>query len=235
MIRAFIFDMDGLLVETESIHIRAFEKWLRSKGIEPPAGYAEKLVGASVASNIAMIKRDFGLEGEPGRLARERNDAYLKMLKTCDIAALPGVEELFAFAEEHGLLKAVCSSSDREQLDVVLPRILGARGRGERPDEYFDAVVSGESARHLKPAPDIYLACAEALAVAPEQCLAFEDSVVGAQSAAAAGMAVIAAPNPFSAGVREWPTPYVVGTLEEVLERGLVRAGSDGAVELGGV
>ena len=233
MIRAFIFDMDGLLVETESIHMRAFEQWLGSKGIKPPAGYTKRLVGASIADNIAMLQRDLGLAGDARSLARERNDVYLRMLAASEIKPLPGVRELLAFAEERGLLKAVCSSSDREQLDIVLPRVLASLGKDATPQEYFDAVVSGEGMKHLKPAPDIYLSCAAALDAAPRQCLAFEDSLAGARSAAAAGMAVIAAPNPFSSGVTEWPTRYVVKTLEEVLPKGLVEAGPDGEVLIG--
>ena len=228
LIKALIFDMDGLLVETESIHIRTFEEFLRRKGIVPPEGYTEGLVGYSIAENIEAIKRDLGLKGDSGELGRERNDLYLEILKGSEIVPLAGVEELLGFAEAQGLKKAVCSSSERRQLEIVLPRLLAATGRATGPEEFFDAIVYGDGRRRAKPEPDLYVACADALRMEAGACLAFEDSVVGAQAAAAAGMAVVAVPNPFSKGQREWPAACVVSSLAQVLEKGLLRGAGRG-------
>ena len=222
MIKAFIFDMDGLLVETESIHIAAFEEFLRGKGISPPEGYTEGLVGFSIENNVETIKRDLGLTGDTMALAKERKALYLEMLAKSRLDVLPGVAEMVAFAEEKGLKKAVCSSSDREQLDIILPKVLSGLGKTQRVEEFFDVTVSGEGIEHLKPAPDIYLSCAAALGVGPEECVAFEDSLVGARSAVAAGMEVVVAPNPFSGGVREWPTRHVFRSLLAAVEDGLL-------------
>jgi len=223
-IAAFVFDMDGLLVETESIHVRAFEEFMRRRGKALPPGYAAKLVGYSIADNIELLKRDVGLAGDTDALARERSDLYLEMLKTERIEPMPGVRELLDFAERQRMKKAVCSSSERAQLDAILPRMLAALGRRASPEEFFAAVISGDGRARPKPAPDLYVKCAAAMGLEPGRCLAFEDSLAGAQAAAAAGMRVIAVPNLYSRGVAGWPASRVLSSLEKVLSEGVVTA-----------
>ncbi len=231
MIEAFIFDMDGLLVDSETVHVLAFEGFMRAKGIDAPPGYADTLVGYSVARNIERLKREFGLSGDTQALVEERNALYLDMLLGGPLAPLPGVAEVFDFAQRHGLRRAVCSSSERRQLDAVLPRLLASLSREPEPRAFFDAIVCGEDVEHAKPAPDLYLLSADRLRLPPERCLAFEDSVVGAQSAAAAGMPLVVVPNRFVPAGTVWPTPRVVASLGDALEHGIVTAGV-GRVEL---
>ena len=230
IIKAFIFDMDGLLVETESIHMRAFDEFLRRNGVSPPPGYAAGLVGLSIADNIETIKRDFRLPGGNAALARERNALYLEILEASRIEPLPGVAETFEYASAHGLKRAVCSSSERAQLDVVLPRLLDALKVAAKPAEFFDAIVSGDGIGRLKPAPDIYLACAKALGLAPAECVAFEDSPFGVEAAVGAGMHAVAVPSPFTKNAKGWRTPCVVDTLIDALKDGIVGTDSAGRV-----
>jgi len=228
MIKAFIFDMDGLLVETESIHIAAFERFMRERGISFPDGYVRSFVGFSIRHNVERMKREMGLEGEVEALARERNNLYLRMLSAEPIAPLPGVAEAFRFAQSHALKKAVCSTSVREQLDVVLPRLLTGLGIAAPAYEWFDGTISGSDVTVPKPAPDIYLECARRLQLEPAECLAFEDSMAGAKSATAAGMPLVVVPNEFSPRDAAWPTRYVFGSLESVFRDGLLAVTGDG-------
>jgi HAD superfamily hydrolase (TIGR01509 family) len=234
IIKAFVFDMDGLLVETESIHMRAFAEFLRRNGVSPPPGYTASLVGLSIADNIETIKRDFGVRGESAALARERNALYLEILEASRIEPLPGVAEMFEYASTHGLKRAVCSSSERAQLNVVLPRLVNALKEATKPEEFFDVIVSGDGIGNLKPAPDIYLACAKALGLAPAECVAFEDSPFGVEAAVGAGMHAVAVPSPFTKNAKAWRTPCVVDTLLDVLEDGIVRTDSAGKVYFAG-
>jgi len=226
--------MDGLLVETESIHIRAFEEFMRRKGLKPSPGYAATLVGLPVEHNIEGMKRDFGLQGDTAALARQRNAIYLEVLGKSEVVPLPCVGELLSFAAKRGLKRAVCSSSEGAQLKAVLPRLLSALGKSAAPEDFFDTVTSGDGIANLKPAPDVYLRCAGALGIEPPECLALEDSLVGVQAAAAAGMPVVAVPNPHAPPVGQWPTPYVVDSLCEVLARGILRDEGDRGVLLAG-
>lgn len=231
MINAFIFDMDGLLVETESIQIRAFEEFMAAKGLDSAPGYADSFVGFSIRNNIQRLQSELGLSGRTDDLVAERNALYLEMLAASAVEPLPGVAALFGFAEENALKTAVCSSSDRAQLDIVLPRLLAALGRNPRPNACFDAIVCGNDVQHLKPAPDLYLECARRLALPPERCLAFEDSRAGALSAHAAGMPLVVVPNHFSRAVADWPTPSVFPSLADSLASGLITA-AGGVVSL---
>ena len=221
--------MDGLLVETESIHVRAWQEFLRLRGIEAPKGFCESLVGTSIRDNVITSQRVLGLEGDVKELTRERDAFYLEMLEKEDLTPLPGVPALFDLAETSRLPLAVCSSSPPDQLAVILPRVLEATGRAPRPEEFFDVMVCGQDVIHQKPAPDIYVKCAGELGVPPGECLTFEDSVAGAAASAAAGMTVIVVPNPFVDDNHRWPSPYVFGSLEEALESGGLR------LEAGGV
>lgn len=223
MPRALIFDMDGLLVESESIHITAWDAFLRIKGIEPPPGFSASLVGTSIRDNTITAKRRLGLPGDVDDLTRERDAFYLDMLRHENLEPLPGVPALLDLAEKSGLPLAVCSSSPFDQIDTILPKVLQATGRDTNPRAFFDVIVSGSNVTHQKPAPDVYLLCAEKLNIPPETCLAFEDSVAGAEAASAAGMTVIVAPNHFTDSSHDWPTPYVFPTLENFLARGLLR------------
>lgn len=226
-VKAFIFDMDGLLVETESLQIEAFDAFLRLKGIEPPDELGPSLIGVSIRNNIIRIKEELGLEGETDVLVEERNALYLEMLSEAEIEVMEGVGELFEFAVRHGVKTAVCTSSDRRQLEAVMPRVLAAVGRREGPEEFFAAMVCGDDVEHLKPVPDIYLLSAERLGLTPAGCVAFEDSPAGAESAACAGMQVVVVPNRIGRQPESWPTRHVFGSLGEVLESGALRAEGD--------
>jgi beta-phosphoglucomutase-like phosphatase (HAD superfamily) len=228
MIKAFIFDMDGLLVETESVHIAAFERFMRERGISIPDGYVRSFVGFSIRHNVERMQREMGLQGDIDALARERNRLYLEMLTAEPRAPLPGVAEAFRFAETNRLKKAVCSTSVREQLDAVLPRLLTALGIRTDAYEWFDSTISGSDISVPKPAPDIYLECARRLQLEPAECLAFEDSMAGAKSATAAGMPLVVVPNEFCPRDAVWPTPYVCKSLKVVFCEGLVAASADG-------
>jgi beta-phosphoglucomutase-like phosphatase (HAD superfamily) len=222
MLAAFIFDMDGLLVETEGTHILAFREFLAARGLDAPDGFVDSLVGFSVADNVERMKRELGLTGDTAALVAERNAMYIDLVKRTPLSALPGVDQLLIHAHDHRLKTGVCSSSQRTQLDVVLPLLLHGLKRPQRPHDFFDAIVSGEDAPRPKPAPDLYLECARRLALPPARCMAFEDAPAGAEAAAAAGMRLVVVPNPYVSKSHRWPTPHVFASLLEVLTAGIL-------------
>lgn len=224
MIEAFIFDMDGLLVETETVHMRAYGEMLRRHGVAMPPGYDKTLVGKGIRANVERIKGELGLSGDADALVRERNDIYLEMMANEPVRPLPGVAELFDFAGTNSLKRALCTSSERRQMAFLVPRILRALGRPSEPDSFFHVLICGDDVAAVKPAPDIYLACGERLDVLPQNCLVFEDSFAGSTAANLAGMPVVAVPNPFSRDITGWPTPFVLSSLKEALDKGIIRS-----------
>lgn len=186
MLEAVIFDMDGLLADTEWPDFVAWQELFAAHGDELTL---EQWVGEVGVWGATTIKARFRAlrgteEGEAalfdGRRARFREQVAL-------LSPLPGVERLIATLEAAGIPCGVASSSDREWVAFVL----GGLGLQDR----LGAVVTGDDVAARKPAPDLYLEAARRLGVRPSRCVAIEDSAVGASAAVAAGMRCVAVPN----------------------------------------
>ncbi len=200
-IQAVLFDLDGLLVDTEPIQQAAFQAAARRFGAEADAVEREmddklhtQFVGKSDAVNAQKLIQKLNLNVASDRFVRERADIYVELLKR-GAPLMPGAREAIRWASERGMKTAVGSSSVRRFVEASLNSALpGWRG-------IFGAVVCGDDA-HIqarKPAPDIYLRCAELLEVSPCRCAALEDSQSGVESAARGGIGFIGAvPNAFT-------------------------------------
>jgi HAD superfamily hydrolase (TIGR01509 family) len=203
--RALLFDMDGLMVDSEPLWWRCEGKLAAEHGGVWTLEMARSCMGTGLPNAVAAMRDRLGLP----TLEVERGVARLVELFIASLADLelkPGCAELVEAACAAGLRLAVASSSTERLIAAVLARFeLGPR---------FDAVVSGEAVARLKPAPDIFLEAARRLEVAPGDCVVLEDSRAGVTAGAAAGMPVIAVP--------EWDresfaalSPHVVVDLHE--------------------
>jgi HAD superfamily hydrolase (TIGR01509 family) len=187
MIEAVVFDMDGVLIDSEPVWERVRRRFVADHGGRWADDTQDRLMGMSTAEWSAYLATDLGITGltaqqVAGQVIRAMTDEYSRHLPL-----LPGaIGAVRALAERWPL--AVASSSPRSLIETVLATAdLGSA---------FAAVVSSEEVPRGKPAPDVYLAAAERLSVAPEACAAVEDSSNGLRSAAAAGLTVIAIPRP---------------------------------------
>ena len=198
MIRAVLFDMDGLIVDTEPIHFMAFRGMMREYGVEIDDSLMPGFVGFPEAENIRDLKRIYGLDAPATEMAERRYALFMKLIRVEPFSVFPGFWEMSEEVRRRGLKQAVVSSSTAEQIEVILGRLFETRPELGSPQRYFDAIVSGDDIRHNKPAPDIYRHAAERLQVAPQECLVFEDTPPGVQAAVAAGMTVIAVPNEYT-------------------------------------
>jgi len=191
MIEAVIFDMDGLMIDSEGNESISYEKVLREHGVEPrfnEAGVVQT-VGIKSIDNWKRLKKEHSLAVSAEELRVRKTEVYRELLEK-GVQAQAGLIELIADLETAPVKKAVASSSLRDTIGIVMGQ-LGL-------DTYFDAIVSGQDVEHGKPAPDIYLEAAHQLGVAPENCVALEDASAGVQAAHAAGMKVIAVPNRYT-------------------------------------
>lgn len=182
---AIVFDLDGVLVDSERVWDEVRQRVVADRGGSWPAEATTAMQGMSTPEWAAYLGELIG-GGDPGELARQVVEAMADRYRE-HVPLLPGaVEAVRALAGRWPL--AVASSSPPELIRVVL----AAAGVADR----FRVTVSSEEVARGKPAPDVYLAAAERLGVDPAACVAIEDSANGLRSAAAAGMTVVAVPNP---------------------------------------
>ncbi len=181
-----VFDMDGLLFDTESIHRDAARAAALDHGRDLPDAVFLSLIGGAAPDNHARLQAHFG-----GGFDVEAYEAtwtrHYATRAAEGPALMPGVRELLALLDAWGLRRAIATSSSHE----AVRRNLAAHGLAE----CFDAVVARGDYDRGKPAPDPFLRAAERLGLAPETCLALEDSPHGLHAAAAAGMMVVMVPD----------------------------------------
>ncbi len=179
--RALLFDLDGTLAETDSLHLPAWVDALLPHGIEvDEAFYRENISGRANAEIVGNLLPN--LSAQEGRRIVETKEAGFRE-RAKDLEPLPGLLDFLQSARESGLRTALVTNAPRENVVAVL-LALGL-------EDFFDAVVPAEEVRAAKPDPEPYLTALEKLGAGPGEALAFEDSVSGIASAVGAGIATV--------------------------------------------
>jgi HAD superfamily hydrolase (TIGR01509 family) len=186
VIEAVVFDLDGLLLDSEQVWDEVREQLVKERGGRWHERAQTEMMGMSSVEWSRYMRDELGLSEPPdeisGEVVRRLEERYQRELPLID-GAREAVERLAARWP-----LGLASSSNRELIDLVLA-LSGLT-------EFFRVTVSSEEVPRGKPAPDVYLEAARGLGVPPERCAAVEDSRNGIRSARAAGMKVIAIPNP---------------------------------------
>jgi HAD superfamily hydrolase (TIGR01509 family) len=185
-VEAVLFDMDGLLLDTEVLYVEAMQQTARSLGREMALDFCHSMVGVPERECSLMIEAYYG-EGFSIEEFRGRFYGLLRGLLEAGIPLKTGVVELLDFLADRGLPLAVATSSERRTAE----RHLAKAGLLDR----FTALATRDDVEHPKPHPDIYLEAARRLGVAPERCVAFEDSNLGLEAAHAAGTMAFMVPD----------------------------------------
>lgn len=182
--RAYLFDCDGTIADSMPLHYNAWKAALADWNCEYPEDVFYSWGGKPVRNIIADLNTINGLNMPIEDLATRKEGLYLAQLP--QLKVIPEVLEVIEAA--HGRIPfAVVSGSTRDS-------VIGSLGVLGLLDK-FDTVVSADDYKHGKPAPDSYLLAAERLGVAPADCLVFEDTEMGIESATAAGMASVKVPT----------------------------------------
>ena len=177
--RAVVFDMDGVLVDSEPAFFDAVNQVLAEEGRSIDWERYQRLLGTSVAVTWREIIAMLGMRGDAHDYVRRYEDVLLDCLRR-PRPPLPGVIALLDELDRRAAPYGLATSSWRAWANVVLESA-GLRDR-------FHAIACGDDIAHEKPAPDLYLKAAELVGVSPEQCVAIEDTVPGIEAAKAAGM-----------------------------------------------
>jgi HAD superfamily hydrolase (TIGR01509 family) len=185
-IEALIFDMDGLLIDSEPIAERALAQFLQLHGHELRPGLMESTLGRRLPEAMVVIAEAYGLTLPLDELTRTYDELRLAALRG-NLQPMPGAAALIAFGRKAGLRMALATSSLRSHADLSLAETSLAG--------LFDAEATGDEVEHGKPAPDIFLLAAERLGIAPSACVVLEDAPAGLAAAVAAGMGAIWVPN----------------------------------------
>lgn len=185
MVQAVVFDMDGVIVESEQRWEAVRRRLVVDSGRAYPDEATRMMQGMSAPEWEAYLHHELGVPGSPAEIGR-RVVAEIASSYRADLPLVPGADEAIrALAARYPL--AVASSSNRELIELAL----SLSGLADS----FRAVVSSEEVERGKPAPDVYLEAASRLGIAAEDCAAVEDSSNGIRSAHTAGMRVVAVPN----------------------------------------
>ncbi|WHR52986.1 HAD family phosphatase [Vibrio furnissii] len=185
--QAAIFDMDGLLLDTERVCIEIFEQACQAVGVPFLRDLYLSVIGRNAAGIEATLRAGYGPALDYMQLHNEWRTRYNAVVKHQAIPVKQGVIELLKWLKAEHIPTAVATSTQRDVASIKL-RLSGL-------DRYFDAVATGCEVSQGKPHPEIYLLAASRLDVAPAQCLAFEDSNNGVRSAVAAKMIAYQIPD----------------------------------------
>lgn len=185
-LQAVMFDLDGLMFDTEVLYQEVGSTVLARRGCEFTAELLDQMMGRQSAKALQIMIDYHGLEITVPELANESMKVMRELLKT-RLAPMPGLSPLLDALEVAGIPKAIATSSTREFLDHVL-ELANLTDR-------FRFTLSGDDIEHGKPAPDVYLLAAEMHGCDPQEMLVLEDSQLGCQAAVAAGAYTVAVPS----------------------------------------
>lgn len=209
MIKAVIFDMDGLMIETEHLQSRAFEEVLKEYGKEPifnQDGVVQH-VGWTAKNIWRLFKDRYNLEEDVEVLLNKKQQKYIKLLEK-RIIAKDGLLKLLKLLKSHKCKIAVASSSVLSHIELIVTKL--------NIKKYFHVLISGEDLKRSKPYPDIFLKAARELDVKPAECVVLEDAEAGVSAGVRAGMKVIAVPNKYTKSHDFSKADLVVNSLEDI-------------------
>lgn len=189
-IKACIFDLDGVIVDTAGFHYHAWKRLAAQIGCDFTEHDNERLKGVSRMRSLEIILDIGGIkldEKTREKLAAQKNEWYMEdVLKMSPADLLPGVMEFITALKKNGYKIALGSASKNSR--VILEKI--------NIVSYFDVLIDGNKVTHAKPDPEVFLKGAEELGVPPSSCVVFEDAIAGIEAAKNAGMYCVAIGSP---------------------------------------
>jgi len=213
-IKAVIFDLDGLMLDTEPVAMRAMGQAIRERcGVEMTFAFFRQLIGHSRSDTYGFFEKEYGFDKETTNSVRDRCAALIvEAIKRGEGLPKPGLMPLLDLLDERAVPRVVASSSPRNQIIDKL-RIAKLLHR-------VNGLISGWEVPYSKPEPDIFLKAAELIGAEPKGCLVLEDSPAGLVAASRAGMRCFVVPDLIEPDQKLRPLALgVLKDLGEVTER----------------
>ncbi|MVO99532.1 HAD family hydrolase [Paenibacillus lutrae] len=208
MFKAFIFDMDGVIIDSEPLHFRVDEQVITSFGVAVTKEQLEEFVGMTNPAMWALLKERYSMTPTIEEMIAIQLEMKLAYLLHSDEHPIAGIRELIEDLHSKGMKIGLASSSPRSFIEAVLSKF--------NLTSYFDCMISGEEVEHGKPAPDIYIKAAELLETDARECIVLEDSKHGLTAAHAAGMTCIGFRNLNSGNQDLSQADHIVNAISEI-------------------
>ncbi len=208
MLKAVIFDLDGVIINSEPLQFKAAKTVLKNNGGEITDEELSRYVGVANFIVWSELKEKYSLIKSVKELMKMQADLRIIMLKDYNDGFVPGIDELLSELKEKRIPTAIASSSTKDFIDAVLEKL----GIGS----YFKIIISGDQVEKSKPFPDIFLKAAEVLKVQPEECLVIEDATHGVAAAITAGMKCIGYRNIHSGNQDLSKATMIVDSITEI-------------------
>lgn len=211
MIKAVIFDMDGLMINSERVTYDGYVIECGKLGLTMEEEFYKSFLGLPLPTVFQMCYDHFGssfpMETVLKNVHQYMNDLFEKQ----GVPVKEGLRDLLKYLKEQGYRTVVATSSTRDRVDKILKQTC--------LEDYYDDSICGDEVEHGKPNPDIFLKACEKVQVSPSEALVLEDSEMGIQASSSAGIPVICVPD------MKYPAPQyaalasrIVGSLTDVLE-----------------
>lgn len=217
MLRAVIFDFDGVIADSEFLHYKALNKVFNLHGVHVPKDiHWEKYLGYTDIENIQAVSDDYNMNltaVQIQELARQKAEFFKDLVRE-ETAILDGVENLIELLRDHQIRRAVCSGAIREDIEQMLA--------GSDLMDAFEVIITAEDVQKGKPDPQGYLLALKRLnkdlkdPIKPGECVVIEDSHWGLAAAAAAGMHRVAVTNTYPAEQLRDKAEMIIARLDEL-------------------
>ncbi|MBB5335728.1 HAD family hydrolase [Pectinatus brassicae] len=206
--KAFIFDMDGVIMDSEPLHNEIIVEMMTLFGLKAEEPYLASLCGLTIDHIFEKIKSDYNLDISVNDTVKKYNGKLVAHVHANQLVPISGIPELLQQLQAANIPAAVASSSPIEFIEASIDNL--------NLTHYFQFLLSGDEVEHGKPAPDIYLEAAKRLTVTPVDCVVLEDSHNGATAAKSAGMKCIGFKNPGS-GIQDLSiTDIIVDDVNDI-------------------
>jgi len=206
--KAFIFDMDGVIIDSEPIHFEIDVKTMAYFGVDISPQELERFVGMTNPEMWKILKQEYNLQPSISEIVDYQLTSKIELLRSLEMSPIDGIYELILELKKHNIKLAIASSSPRTFINEVLLKF--------EINNDFDFVISGEEVERGKPMPDIYLEAAKCLDVRADECYVLEDSKNGVLAAKSANMKCIGFINPSSGNQDLTMADRIINTIKEL-------------------
>jgi HAD superfamily hydrolase (TIGR01509 family) len=208
MIKAIIFDLDGVIVNSEPVHQRLENQMYAELGLDLPHDFKQSLVGTSSLDAWRIIGENYRLDKSPEELLSQGRGRYLEVLKSGGVPLSEGALDLISLVKDKGFKILLASSASSRTITEVL--------KWHRLDDIFRIYIGGDQVSRSKPEPEIFLKAAKMGEVDTGECLVIEDAFNGIKAARRAGMYCIGYQNHFTGKQDLSMADVVVNNLHEI-------------------